>query len=521
MVWQKELAFISLLTMSFAPASHALNPWSDQVSSETSGDGRGTLAPLLEEGQRTWSEVKSVEEKKNAVLANIDRVLKEKNERIFDYQKLIRKLETKLRDQELGFKDKLVGEYEKRELSSIIESKDEEIRSLHAQVGKLDLQVEAMKKQFKRQDTLFRYQLTQLKKNYQKAFESIASGEVEVPGDMAMKLTSYQIQIDKFLDKGLTTTNETSNAAMGKRIEAQEQTVQGLLKTNRDLVAQLRAVETENADLKQEIIGLNDKVVAANQESATWKRAATELERSLEKTQHQLAVAKVSFEGERAELMEKMAHIQNGKAGDDLTPGRAPASVSLTGHEQVVSAYKQMSHKLAMANFEWAPELKMGSVSIKVKESFYFSKDSSILTEMSKDRLHTLMEIYSQEIFGDSQLREQVDSIEFVGHSSPWFKGEVVSPTLKYPEAYQYNMKLSIERAREVVGYVFDGDFIDFPFKEDFRSKVKVSGMGHADPLVLRMPASAPQKTTGNCAPYDCERSRRLDIIVHFKSNPL
>lgn len=518
MAWQKELALISLLSISFAPiASHAITPWSESADSSNS-----PLAPILKEQRATWNEVKSIEDEKDAVLANIDRVLKEKNERIFDYQKLIHKLEKKLRSQELSFKDKLVGEYEKREISGLIEAKDEEIQKLQGQVSKLDLQVEAMKKQFKRQDTLFRYQLTQLKKNYQKAFESIASGDVEVPGNMAMKLTSYQIQIDKFLDKGLTSMGETSTASLGKRLESQEKTVQGLLQTNRDLVAQLRAVETENAELKTEIQGLNEKVVAANQESASWKRVANELERSLEQTQRKLEIATVTFEGERAELLEKMTAMQSAPSENGVA--RAPASVgtqtvTLTGHEQVVKAYRGVSQKLALANFEWAPELNMGNVAIKIKESFYFAKDSSVLTEMSKDRLHTLMEIYSQEIFGDEELREQVESIEFVGHSSPWFQGEVISPTLKYPEAYQYNMKLSIDRAREVVSYVFDGDFIDFPYKEDFRSKVKVSGMGHASPLVLRMPAS--EAKANGCAPYDCERSRRLDIIVHFKSKTL
>lgn len=512
MAWQKEFALLSLISISFASTGPmAMNPWS-----ESAGQSDSNLAPILKEQRATWTQVKSIEDKKNAVLANIDRVLKEKNERIFDYQKIIRKLEAKLRSQELSFKDKLVGEYEKRELGSLIEAKDEEIQRLQGEVGKLDLEIEAMKKQFKRQDTMFRYQLTQLKKNYQKAFESIANGDVQVPSDMAMKLTSYQIQIDKFLDKGLTTMGDTSSAALKDRLHAQEKTIQGLLQTNRDLVTQLRTVENQNAELKQEIHGLSEQVAVANQESANWKRVATELERSLKQTEHKLEVATITFEGERAELIEKMSSLQAEPTKSTSGPHRAPASISLTGHEQVVAAYKGVSQKLALANFEWAPELNMGNVSIKVKESFYFSKDSSVLTEMSKDRLHTLMEIYSQEIFGDSELREQVESIEFVGHSSPWFQGEVIPPTLKYPEAYKYNMKLSIERAREVVSYVFDGDFIDFPYKEDFRSKVKVSGMGHADPLGLRMPASS--TSPSSCAPYDCERSRRLDIVVHFKA---
>lgn len=518
MAWQKELALLSLLSISFAQIpTQAMSPWS-----ESAGESDSSLTPMLAQQRATWMQVKSIEDNKNAVLANIDRVLKEKNERIFDYQKLIRKLEAKLRSQELSFKDKLVGEYEKRELSSLIEAKDEEIINLQGQVSRLNLEAEAMKKQFKRQDLMFRYQLTQLKKNFHKAFESISSGEVNVPGDVAMKLTSYQIQIDKFLDKGLTSISDTSSAALEDRLRAQEKTVEGLLKTNRDLVTQLRAVETENENLKQEIQGLNQQVVAANQESASWKRVASELERVLKQTERKLEVATITFEGERAELIEKMTAKQSAPASPTTQATgitRAPASVALTGHEQVVAAYKGVSQKLALANFEWAPELNMGNVSIKVKESFYFSKDSSVLTEMSKDRLHTLMEIYSQEIFGDSELREQVESIEFVGHSSPWFQGEVIPPTLKYPEAYKYNMMLSIERAREVVGYVFDGDFIDFPYKEDFRSKVKVSGMGHANPLMLRMPAS--KAPSAGCGAYDCERSRRLDIIVHFKAKSL
>lgn len=498
-------------------SAYSKSSWDRASESQVESE---TLSGMLKEQKLTWSEVKSIEERKNAVLSRIDEVLKNKNETIFSYQRVVEALERKLRDQKLSFKDKLYGEYEKRELASLIEAKDDTINELQGQVTKLDLQVEAMKKQFTRQDTHFRYQLTQLKKSYQKTFESISSGEAQLPEGMAMKLTSYQIQLDKFLDSGLNPAVDSSNEALEKRIAVQEETLAGLLKTNRDLVSDIRKVEDENALLKREIKTLHEGIAGAKQESASWQRLSQELQRSLSETERRLQIATVNFEGEKANLLAKIERQDKGA----LAPTRSPASALAPTHEEskhaeIVETYKSVTQKLMHAHFDWAPVIETGMVSLKVKESFYFDVDSYVLTEMSKDRLHTLMEIYSQEIFGNEELAAQIESIEFVGHSSPWYKSELIEPTLKYPEAFEYNMKLSIDRAREVVNYVFDGDFIEFAHKDEFRSKVKVSGQGHASPLVLRTPASATLKSDNQCAPYDCERSRRLDIIVHFKTH--
>jgi outer membrane protein OmpA-like peptidoglycan-associated protein len=195
-----------------------------------------------------------------------------------------------------------------------------------------------------------------------------------------------------------------------------------------------------------------------------------------------------------------------------------PASLTDYDNSSGVTAklYQGLSERLKEANLNIKTSYTAGSISIAIEDNFLFSNDSSVISEKSKDRLHNLIVIYTEELFSDPEIREKISSVQFVGHASPRYRGVYLSPDSQNEEGYKHNITLSANRALEVVNYIYSGDFSDFPYKEELRSKIVVSGKGHQEPIALRQIASEKQ---GLCGPYDCQKSRRVEIIFSLKAD--
>jgi hypothetical protein len=155
-----------------------------------------------------------------------------------------------------------------------------------------------------------------------------------------------------------------------------------------------------------------------------------------------------------------------------------------------------------------------GQIILTLNEDFIFTSDEVELNELNRIKLHSLFMLYATMIFENEELKDSLVGVEFIGHASPWFNGQFVHPLDASEQAYQHNLKVSLERARSLARFIYSDSFGDFPFKNALRQMTRVSGLGFTDPLQARSPASE----TKTCGGFDCQASRRVEIIFYFDS---
>lgn len=203
------------------------------------------------------------------------------------------------------------------------------------------------------------------------------------------------------------------------------------------------------------------------------------------------------------------------------------------GEKQLVAARKQVTSNLTLRRklgariakrfegkdlaVETDPE--SGSISISLDDMFLFHNDSAELRDTVKGRLQTIIPLYAKELLGEPAIRSRITSINVIGHASPRFGKAAVDPLTKDAVAYNHNLDLSTNRAREIVKYVFSYEFGDFKYKYILRKKVIASGRSFSAPIALNSVDNLGDKEIGRCEKFDCKKSRRVEISFSLDEN--
>jgi hypothetical protein len=208
-------------------------------------------------------------------------------------------------------------------------------------------------------------------------------------------------------------------------------------------------------------------------------------------------------------------------------------NVAKKGKQQLIVAQKQITSNQTLRRklgariakrfegkdlaVETNPE--SGSISISLDDMFLFHNDSSELRETVKGRLQTIIPLYAQELLGEPDIRSRITSINVIGHASPRFGKAAVDPLTTDATAYNHNLVLSTNRAREIVKYVFSYEFGDFKYKYILRKKVIASGRSFSAPIALNSVDNISDKEFGRCEKFDCKKSRRVEISFSLDEN--
>ncbi|OUR95343.1 hypothetical protein A9Q84_16020 [Halobacteriovorax marinus] len=172
--------------------------------------------------------------------------------------------------------------------------------------------------------------------------------------------------------------------------------------------------------------------------------------------------------------------------------------------------------KLQNENLKVKVDPATGSVTLKMDDEFQFKRNDFKLSTKAKNTLKRIIPLYVEAIFNDPKTYKYIECVNIIGHASPRYKKEFVSPNrLENEEAYIYNMELSTNRAKEIVKYIFSKDFGQFNNKSKFRQKISAIGRSFSDPI-----SRAPSSTShDDCGKFDCTSSRRVEIRFTLKED--
>lgn len=127
----------------------------------------------------------------------------------------------------------------------------------------------------------------------------------------------------------------------------------------------------------------------------------------------------------------------------------------------------ELQDKLAANDIEAVVNPETGDVSLR--DSILFDRNSSVLKPAGKQNLQKLMPIYSQVLFENETIANQVNRVVIEGHTSA------------YGDADE-NMRLSLLRSWEVANYtLYKMPFANKEQKQQLEQKIMVAGRGEND----------------------------------------
>jgi myosin heavy subunit len=303
-------------------------------------------------------------------------------------------------------------------------------------------------------------------------------------------------------------------------------------------VAQLeQQKEAEVSSAKKEF----DQIVAAKEaqlETTTQAIIAAEMERVKDLTkqeeqleqQSRMQVAKLEQKRTEAlaEQKQEMEAQQQtaAQAAADSAKQQAQAAAESAKQQATAEAEQTLAQELAaqeareqivdnlLENFKDSDDRdvnidqKTGKVRINFQES-YFVRGSAELSDSMKDLLRVMIPKYAQSIYEVSSAAKQVESLKISGMTSPIFRGryfDINDTTPEGEEAYEYNMKLSNDRALAMYNFIFDSDEMgEYEYRARLKADLGISALGYQNA------APVPSELVGQkatCLEYDCKKEQ-------------
>jgi chromosome segregation ATPase len=166
----------------------------------------------------------------------------------------------------------------------------------------------------------------------------------------------------------------------------------------------------------------------------------------------------------------------------------------------------KIANNLRASGIDISADPVTGKITIAMDDAFYFGRGSAELTSEAKTALGKIIPLYAQTVLGQQEDAKKIRAVTITGHASPRFRKQFVNPEGEDPEAYAYNLGLSMNRAQQIADYMFGKEIGNYDHKSKLRVLTKISGAGYMDPVI---PAN---QDNADCGVYSCERSRRVEI---------
>jgi chromosome segregation ATPase len=273
----------------------------------------------------------------------------------------------------------------------------------------------------------------------------------------------------------------------GKANKSLESTIDGLK-------AELKGSDKNNTKLKGNLSKIKEESKMANTELLKLKEKVLKLEKSLSKSNGRF----LAIKNENFKNLKNLKKLESG--------------IAHVGKRLRSTIAKKIAKKLKMNDLNVEVNKETGSIILRMDDTFLFKRNDYLLSSKAKNSLKRIIPIYTEELFKDPTVREYISQVHVIGHASPRYMKDYVSPddTNNFT-AYQFNMDLSTNRAKEIVKYIFSKSFGDFPYRQEFRRIVSSVGKSFSSPVRIgRGLASRPN--VKQCGRYDCRLSRRVEI---------
>jgi len=272
------------------------------------------------------------------------------------------------------------------------------------------------------------------------------------------------------------------------------------------------------SSLNKEIMGLEGRLASRSSESLQQQKSFNKLKSSMgELKQYTSKLAKKlgTLEDENSALKSELENSYKALARSKSQNKRISRGIASVRNNIRSQIGQRIAAKLNASNLNAKVDPITGSVVLQMDEAFLFKRNNYNLSKRAKSTLQNLIPLYVDAIFSDKSMSKYIECVNIVGHASPTYGKQYSSPrSVSNQEAYNYNMELSTNRAKEIVKFIFSKEFGDFSNKVMFREKVSAIGRSFSEP-VLRRPSS----TNTECGEYDCKSSRRVEIKFTLKED--
>lgn len=479
---------------------------------ESSEDFLGKISEQLSEHEHSLSTLAYLKNYEKALTEQVEKGLKEKSQLIHDYQELSQNS----RHKDLGFQERFMLEKEKRNISNVLQEKNKLVQKLEKELAHKKFKYKKLEQLFVEQERNFHHTVDGMSEHISQLTIALERQQAQVPeqsseGHQKM-IDDYQAQLAtvRKMQGEIASKAQTINhykEELGLKNKAYDQ----LVLVNRKLSETLHHAENKIDYLMAANQSLNSKLVGLEKDYLQLEKYADNLEKDF-------LIKETSLHGEIAAIQQQFQQYKLAMSSQTKN-ARYPASVI---HESLESAKDELSvqikKKLQAAKISMK-QYSENMFAIVLDDHFTFSNDQKEIGALNQAKLNALITLISEELFTDQQMRDKLISFDIVGHASPWYNSAYIHPGEASQEAYSYNLDLSLKRAQRVSDALFSEDFGDFPYKSLLRQKHRVIGKSFSSP-VSKAEASREMasQTPTFCGPFDCHKSRRVEIIFQLDS---
>ena len=446
-----------------------------------------------------------------------DKIIVKKQEVISEKQKIIetKKKEIKKLETTVSQKKRVIAK-NKKQISSINSNLDKQIKRLRASRKKLKLTKRQLSGKIRNLQKTSKRKILSLKKKNTTISKQLSSttsrlvAEKRAIKEKTQKISELSVQMSQAQSKLSKTKTELVQAK--KQNREQEQQLEELQTTYK---SQLKR--------KQQLFQARLKVEKLSALEKSKRIAAFQQKIAREKIDHLKQVKSLNslISNTKTELVETKSKNKRYVASiSNLKSEKKTLSKDLKSAKAIIDAKKKIAAAIR-TNFKKAGidakiDGKSGDVTLSFGKNYFDTGRAKLKNNMRKT-LNKFVPIYAKSLFNDVKIAKKIESVEIVGFASPTYGGKYISPTSLRPEdreAIQYNLNLSIDRAKSIFNHMFDTSKLKYHHQQVLRKKVKVTGRGYftAKDAPKHIKSGMPRQDF--CNKYDCQKAQK--VIIKF-----
>ena len=490
-----------------------------------------SLAQKLNANRNMMHTMLTEQSKREAVMEHMRDTMQEVNRKSKIKDKQIVDLESTLKQTEKSNKylqeQKQRVEESSKSLASKIENLNKTLKYMQDKLAKQQAEAELVKKEARRAQGKAKLELLNAEKQMQAQTQKQKRLMMAKEQELQREIKSQQASATaaaKALRSSMDIKLKSLEESYGKRLKELE----NKLKVNGGALAKLQNQNNSLSSKNKALLGEKAKLLGEKQ---NLQRQSNDLKQGSQEKLKELEGKLKSAQGQIAQLKGRNQSL--GKANKNLQDSQAKLSAEAQGLRQGLDKAKgelrsnlgkELARRLGRANIKVEVDPHTGAITLPMDDAFFFKRNSSEISEAAKDKLRKIIPIYADVLFRQKDIREQIHRINIIGHASPTFGRTYVDPMQGNHKAFAYNLSLSGARAAEIMGYVLAPTFPRYTYSKELRKRTQAIGRGYLNPVpknsskakaLAKEQAKGPainNKSELACGPYDCAKSRRVEI---------
>jgi hypothetical protein len=307
--------------------------------------------------------------------------------------------------------------------------------------------------------------------------------------------------------------------ACNTKLQQCQQDSVAFMETQRKTEKKKRVAEQKRVEEEQRVA--EQKRVEEEQRVAEQKRVEEEQrvaeQRRVEEEKRVAEQKRVEEEQRAAEQRQIARQKQLEKEEQQLAEQKSFAFVPPTESTSIREIASVVKDSLAAQGIMADFDPQNGTLTLSMDDIVQFENASAILKSSAKRQLKKFFPIYAKALMSQGSKDQPISRVTITGHASPRYRQKFVDPSAHDPEAYRFNLNLSKKRARAIIDFAFGDEIGDYQYKEELKRIALGVGAGYSDPI----PAKPGLEVIEACGPFDCGRSRRVEIRFYINDKKL